>query len=75
MQTFGDMPLLISGLLPADDGNFVPNITFGSPVIACLRKNIPKVCLDCHMMVAKPSQWVDDIGKAGGCATRRIRYN
>ncbi|WP_239806744.1 long-chain-fatty-acid--CoA ligase [Croceicoccus hydrothermalis] len=25
MQTFGDMPLLISSLLPADNGNFVPN--------------------------------------------------
>jgi len=48
------------------DGNFVPNISFGAPVIQCLRKNVPDAFLDCHMMVAKPSQWIEDIAKAGG---------
>lgn len=47
------------------DGNFVPNITFGAPVIACLQKHVPDAFVDCHMMVAKPSQWVEDIAKAG----------
>jgi len=47
------------------DGNFVPNITWGAPVIASLRKHVDAF-FDCHMMVAKPSQWVPDIAKAGG---------
>ena len=48
------------------DGHFVPNITWGSPVIASLNKQVPEAFLDCHMMVSKPSQWVGDIAKAGG---------
>ncbi len=38
------------------DGHFVPNITFSTPVVASLRKNIPDAFFDCHMMVSKPSQ-------------------
>ena len=48
------------------DGHFVPNITWGSPIIASLRKHVPDTFFDCHMMVAKPSQWVADIAKSGG---------
>lgn len=48
------------------DGHLVPNISFGAPVIASLRKSVPDAFLDCHMMVSKPSQWVGDIAKAGG---------
>ena len=32
------------------DGHFVPNLTFGAPVIACLRKHTKGV-LDAHLMV------------------------
>lgn len=48
------------------DGHFVPNITWGPPVIKWLRKNVPGVFFDCHMMVSKPEQWVQDIADAGG---------
>lgn len=46
------------------DGHFVPNLTFGAPVIKGLRKHT-KAILDAHLMVSKPAQWVDDMAAAG----------
>ena len=49
------------------DGHFVPNITWGPPVIKSLRKAVGgDAFFDCHMMVSKPSQWVKDVADAGG---------
>ncbi|KIK05522.1 hypothetical protein K443DRAFT_640212 [Laccaria amethystina LaAM-08-1] len=48
------------------DGHFVPNITMGAPILSCVHKGVPGIFMDCHMMVAKPEQWVDDIADAGG---------
>ena len=46
------------------DGHFVPNITFGAPVVAALRKRSAAV-LDCHLMVSEPWLWVDAFAAAG----------
>lgn len=46
------------------DGHFVPNLTFGAPVIASLRKNT-KGILDVHLMVTHPEQWIQDMADAG----------
>ncbi|KAI8080819.1 ribulose-phosphate 3-epimerase [Gilbertella persicaria] len=47
------------------DGHFVPNLTWGAPIISAIRPHT-EAYFDCHMMVSNPSQWVDDIAKAGG---------
>ena len=46
------------------DGHFVPNLTFGAPVIGCLRKNT-KGILDVHLMVTHPEKWIADMAAAG----------
>lgn len=48
------------------DGHFVPNITMGAPILSCVSKGVPGIFMDCHMMVAQPEKWVDDIANAGG---------
>ncbi|KNC55683.1 ribulose-phosphate 3-epimerase [Thecamonas trahens ATCC 50062] len=48
------------------DGAFVPNISFGFPIISSLRKRFPDAFLDCHLMVENPGKWVEPLAKAGG---------
>ncbi|KIM22752.1 hypothetical protein M408DRAFT_332794 [Serendipita vermifera MAFF 305830] len=48
------------------DGHFVPNITMGPPILACVHKGVPGIFMDCHMMVSDPEKWVDDVAAAGG---------
>lgn len=46
------------------DGVFVPNISFGFPVLEVIRKNTKKTC-DVHLMIQDASKYVDDFKKAG----------
>ena len=46
------------------DGRFVPNITFGMPVIAQMKKKAKKT-LDVHLMIVEPEKYFEDFAKAG----------
>ncbi len=46
------------------DGHFVPNITFGPPVVKALRP-LTKLPLDCHLMIENPDAFIEDFAKAG----------
>ena len=46
------------------DGHFVPNISFGVPVIASLRK-CTKLLLDAHLMIAEPKRYAEVFVQAG----------
>jgi ribulose-phosphate 3-epimerase len=40
------------------DFHFVPNLTFGAPVIRCLKTALP---MDCHLMVEDPIKYLDEL--------------
>ena len=46
------------------DGRFVPNITFGPPVISAMRKRT-QLFFDTHLMMVEPERYVDEFAKAG----------
>ncbi|MDD6192161.1 MAG: ribulose-phosphate 3-epimerase [Lachnospiraceae bacterium] len=46
------------------DGDFVPNITIGAPVVADLRKYTDRI-FDVHLMVTEPDRFVEDFARAG----------
>lgn len=46
------------------DGSFVPNITFGAPVMKCIRKYTDKI-FDVHLMIEEPARYIEDFVKAG----------
>ncbi len=48
------------------DGHFVPNFTYGPPVVEAIRKRVPDdVLVDAHLMIDKPELWAPDYHKAG----------
>ncbi len=46
------------------DGVFVPNLTYGMPIVAALRR-LTDLALDVHLMIAKPEQYIDQFLDAG----------
>ncbi|KAH8357738.1 hypothetical protein KR200_002424 [Drosophila serrata] len=47
------------------DGTFVPNLTFGHPMVKSLRNKIKTAFFETHMMVQKPQQWIEPMADAG----------
>lgn len=46
------------------DGHFVPNLTFGAPVIKAIRKHT-KLPFDVHLMIESPENYIKDYRDAG----------
>lgn len=46
------------------DGHFVPNISFGALVVEALKPQT-RCLLDCHLMISRPEQYIDDFVRAG----------
>ncbi|MDG2153171.1 MAG: ribulose-phosphate 3-epimerase [Crocinitomicaceae bacterium] len=46
------------------DGNFVPNISFGFPVLKAIAKHTNKV-LDVHLMISNPDNYIDEFANCG----------
>ena len=46
------------------DGHFVPNISFGIPVINSIRKH-SKLVFDCHLMTTNPDVYLEELASAG----------
>ncbi len=46
------------------DGVFVPNISFGFPVLEAIKKQTTKV-LDVHLMIVQPEKYIETFAKAG----------
>lgn len=54
------------------DGQFVPNLTFGAPIIARL-KGKTRLPLDAHVMAVSPERLIGPLSEAG-CASVAIHY-
>lgn len=46
------------------DGHFVPNLTYGMPIVAALRR-LTDMPLDVHLMISQPERYVDQFRDAG----------
>ncbi|MBE6678230.1 MAG: ribulose-phosphate 3-epimerase [Ruminococcaceae bacterium] len=46
------------------DGIFVPNISFGQPLIKSIRKDT-EMFFDAHLMITEPKRYIEDFAKAG----------
>ncbi|MCL1936601.1 MAG: ribulose-phosphate 3-epimerase [Defluviitaleaceae bacterium] len=44
------------------DGHFVPNISFGIPILESIRK-ITNLTFDCHLMITNPSKYIEEFCK------------
>lgn len=45
------------------DGLFVPNISFGVPLIQSIKKHAPNMLMDVHLMIDRPHRYIKDFAK------------
>lgn len=46
------------------DGHFVPNLTFGPPLVKAIRRHVT-TCMDVHLMIAPADPWIEAFVAAG----------
>lgn len=68
---FGRLEQEVSSLTAADilhldimDGHFVPNLSFGYPIVQRIRE-LSKLPLDAHLMVTNPAEYIDRLAEIG----------
>ncbi len=61
LKTVKNTPILHIDIM---DGHFVPNITFGPPLVKAIRKESDMI-FDCHLMVSHPLQFIPAFAEAG----------
>ncbi len=64
MGEMGKIPSADGVHLDVMDNHFVPNMTFGLPVVECIRKNTDAF-LDIHLMIANADRWAPAFAEAG----------
>ena len=47
------------------DGNFVPNLTIGAPVVKMIKTDVP---LDLHLMIKNPHRYIEEFAQAGAAS-------
>ncbi|MDD4850345.1 MAG: ribulose-phosphate 3-epimerase [Gemmiger sp.] len=47
------------------DGHFVPNISYGAPVLQSLHRALPRAYYDVHLMISDPARYLEDFARAG----------
>ena len=47
------------------DGHFVPNISYGAPILQSLHQALPDTYYDVHLMISDPARYAADFAKAG----------
>ncbi len=62
IRRLGDHPFIH---LDVEDGNFVPNITFGLKMIRQIHEAFPKKTLDAHLMVTDPLSYIAPMAACG----------
>lgn len=53
------------------DGHFVPNISYGAPVLKCLHAALPEVYYDVHLMISEPARYAPGL-RQGRCKSHHF---